>query len=87
MNGKISEFLLEGEKFMPKMHLKLAGFTYGTSGPFIKNKVFKVYLSKRTKKASCFQHDMGFGDFKDLLRRTAFDELLHDKVYFQKSKI
>ena len=27
---------------------------------------------------SCFQHDMAYGDFKDLTRRIAFDKILRD---------
>ena len=35
------------------------------------NKVDKVY----------FQHDMAYGDFEDLPRRTVPDEILRDKVF------
>ena len=28
-----------------------------------------------------FQHDMAYGDFKDLNRRTAADQVLHDKAF------
>ena len=28
-----------------------------------------------------FQHDMAYGDFKDLNRRTAADKLLRDKAF------
>ena len=28
-----------------------------------------------------FQHDIAYGDFKDLFRRTASDEILHDKAF------
>ena len=38
-----------------------------------------IYLSKRTK--ACFQHDMAYGDFKDLTRRIASDKILHDKTF------
>ena len=30
---------------------------------------------------SCFQHDMAYGDFKDLTRRTASNKLLRDKAF------
>ena len=39
-----------------------------------------IYLSKRLDKA-CFQHDMAYGDFKDLARRTASDKILHNKTF------
>ena len=38
MNKIINKFLLAGDKFMPKMHLKQPGFTYSTCEPFTKNK-------------------------------------------------
>ena len=38
MNKIVSKFLLAGDKFMPKMHLRQPGFTYSASGPFTKNK-------------------------------------------------
>ena len=38
-----------------------------------------IYLSKRTK--ACFQHDMAYGDFKDLTRRIASDKILCNKVF------
>ena len=30
---------------------------------------------------ACFQHDMAYVDFEDLVRRTAFDKMLHDKAF------
>ena len=38
MNEIINIFLLAGDTFMPKMHLKQPGFTYNTCDPFTKNK-------------------------------------------------
>ena len=38
MNEIISKSLLAGDTFMPEMHLKQPGFTYGACGPFTKNK-------------------------------------------------
>ena len=38
-----------------------------------------IYQNKLGK--VCFQHDMAYGDFKDLPRRTAFDKVLHEKVF------
>ena len=34
MNEIVNKFLLAGDKFMPKMHLKQPGFTYSVCGPF-----------------------------------------------------
>ena len=38
MNEIVNKFLLVGDKFMPEMHLKQAGFTYSACRPFTKNK-------------------------------------------------
>ena len=38
MNDIANKFLLDGDKFMPEMHLKQPGFTYSACGPFTKNK-------------------------------------------------
>ena len=75
MNETVNKFLLAGDKFMPEMHLKHPRFTYSACGPFTKNKEriqnFKetedmnsIYKNELHK--SCFQHDMAYGDFKDL---------------------
>ena len=75
MNKIINKFLLVCNRFMPGMHLKPPGFTYGACEPFTKNKdriqKFKetgdtIYLYKNKLDKACFQHDMTYGDFKDL---------------------
>ena len=57
-------------------------------GPFTKNKEriqkFKEtgdrnFIYKNELDKTCFQHDMAYGDFKDLARRTAPDKILWDK--------
>ena len=72
------------------MHLKQSGFTYSACGPFTKNKErikkFKEtgdtsYIYKNELDKACFQHDMAYGDFKDLKRRTASDKVLRDKAF------
>ena len=78
MNEIVNTFLLAEDKFMPEMHLRQPGFTYSACGPFTKNKgriqKFKkagdsryIYQNKLDK--AYFQHDMAYGDFKDLTRR------------------
>ena len=82
MNEIINKFLLAGDKFMPEMHLKQPGFTYSAFGPFTKNKEriqkFKEtgdtsYIYKDEADQTFFQHDMAYGDFKDLKRDKAFN--------------
>ena len=90
MNKIVNKLLLIGDKFMPEMHLKQPGFTYSVSGKFTKNKerIQKLketgdtsYIYKNELEKACFQQDMAYGDFKDLVRRTAFDKVLRDKAF------
>ena len=75
---------------MPEMHLKQPGYTYSDCRPFTKNKerikIFKEtgdtkYIYRNELDKACFQHDMAYGDFKDLARRTASDKVLRDKAF------
>ena len=90
MNEISNKFLLAGDKFMPEMYLKQLWFTYGTCGPFTKNKEriqkFKktgdtncIYKNELDK--ACFQHDMAYEYFKDLKRRTFSEKVLRDKAF------
>ena len=72
------------------MHLKQPGFTYCACGPFTKNKEriqkFKEtgdprYIYKNELDNACFQHDMAYGYFKDLRKRTAADKVLRDLIF------
>ena len=47
MNEIINKFLLTGDKFMLKMHLKQPGFTQSACGPFTKNKEIVKKLKKQ----------------------------------------
>ena len=72
------------------MHLKQPVFTYNVCGPFTKNKerikkfmqttntgyIYKNYLDK-----GGFQHDMAYGKYKDLNKRTQSDNVLRDKAF------
>ena len=64
---------------MPEMHLKQPGFTYSACGPFTKNKeriekFMKTgntdFIYKNELDKAFFQHDMAYGEAKDLVRRT-----------------
>ena len=51
-----------------------------------KNQEFKEtgdtnYIYKNELDKTCFQHDMAYGDFKDIKRRTASDKILRDKAF------
>ena len=79
-----------GDKFMPEINLRQPGFTLSACGPFSKTKEriqkFKQtgnsrYVYKNELDKACFQHYMAYGDFKDLKRRTAADNVLRDKAF------
>ena len=85
MNEIVNKFLLAGDKFMPEMHLRQPGFTYSSCGPFTENKEkikkFKEtghsrYIYQNELDKACFQHDMAYGDFKGLNRRTFANKVL-----------
>ena len=85
----VNKVLLAGDEFMPEMYLKQPGFTYSACGPFTKNKQrirkFKEtgdtsYIYKNELDKACFQHDMAYGDFKDLAKRTASYKILRDNA-------
>ena len=89
-NEIVNKFLLAGDKFIPKMHLKQPGFTYSACGSFTRNKEgiqkFKEtgdtsYIYKNELDKACFQHDKAYGDCKDLERRIASDKNLTDKSF------
>ena len=90
MNEIVNKFLFAGDKFLSEMHLKQPGFTYRACGLFAENKEriqkFKEtgdtnYTYKNELDKAYFQHDMAYGDFKDLARRTASDKVLRDKAF------
>ena len=75
---------------MPEMYLRQPRFTYSACGPFTTNreriKKFKEtgdsrYIYQNELDKACFQHDMAYGDLKDLNRRTTADKILRDKAF------
>ena len=81
---------MAGDKFMPEMQLRQPELTYSACGPFTKNKEriqkFKQtgdsrYIYKNELDKACSQHDMAYGDFKDLKKRIAPDKILRDKAF------
>ena len=76
MNKIVNKFLLAGNKFMPEMDLRQRGFTYSACGLFTKNKEkiqklkqtrYSQYIYQNELDKTCFQHDMAYGCFKDLI--------------------
>ena len=88
MNEIVNNFLLAGDKFMPEMYLKQPGFTKKKDYLLKRKRIQKLketgdtsYIYKNELDKACFQHDMAYGDFKDLKRRTFSDEVLRDKAF------
>ena len=90
MKEIVNKFSFAGDKFMPKMHLKQARYTYSACGSFTKNieriqKFKKIgdisYIYKSELDKACFQRDMAYGDFKNLKRRTFLDKVWRDKAF------
>ena len=86
----VNKFLLVGDTCIPEMHLRQPQFVYSACGPFTKNKEriqkFKEtgdtsYIYKNELDKACFQHDIAYGDFKDLAKGTAADKVLRDKAF------
>ena len=89
--------LLAWDRFMPEMHLKQPAaldkqwFTYSDCGTFTKKKEERIRKFKERRDSrffyqnkgdkACSQHDMANGDFEDLPRRTASDEVFYDKAF------
>ena len=89
INEIMKKFLLAGDKFILETHLRRHKFTYSALERFTKNKqkhknlkkleIQDIIYQKELDKAY-FQHDMAYGDFKDLPRKTASDRVFCDKA-------
>ena len=75
---------------MPEMHLRQPQYVYSACRARTKSKERikkfketgdKRYIYKNELDKACFQHDMAYGDFKDLAKRTAADKVLRDKAF------
>ena len=84
MNETVNKFLSTQDRFLAEMHLKQPELNYSAYGPFTKNKeriqrlnetADSRYIYRNELDKACFQHDMAYGDFKDLARRTDSDVL------------
>ena len=90
MKEIVNKLLFMGDKFIPQMHLRLPGFTYNACETFTKNieriQRFKEtgdsrYIYQNELAKAYFQHDIAYGDFKDLTRKTASDKILFGKAF------
>ena len=90
--------MLVGDAFIPGIHLRKLGFTYGACAVYLLKMVREYKNLKKhdipdifikTRKTACSQHDVAYVDFKDLPRSTVSDKVLRDKAFddAKKSKI
>ena len=72
------------------MHLKQPEFTYSACGPLTRNKErIQKFIQTRNKNytyrndlnKACFQHDMAYGKYSDLVKRTESDKALKNKAF------
>ena len=94
MNEIVNKFLLAGDRFMAEMHLRQPDLRIVLVDQLqkIKNELkrFKEagdsrYIYQNELDKACFQHDMAYGDFKDLNGRTFADKVL-GKITFDIAK-
>ena len=90
MNEIVNTFLLSGDTFMLEMNLKQPRFMNSACGSFTKSKerIQNIketgdsrYIYQNELDKACFQHDMAYGDFKDLTRKTASNKILSVKAF------
>ena len=86
MKTIIDKVLLAGDKFMPEMYLRQPGFSDCGQSTKTKERIKKIketvdsrHIYQNELDNACFHHDMAYGDFKDLIRRTAADKVLRAK--------
>ena len=90
MNQIVNKVLLTRNKCMPEMHWIQLVFTFSDCRSFTKDKGRKqkfketgdsryIYQSELCK--ACFYHDMAYGYFKELSRRTTSHKALRDKYF------
>ena len=90
MNKIANKCLLDGNKFMPELHLKISGIAYSACGLFTKHreriKIFREtgnlkHIYKNELSKACFAHCVAYSDSKDLTKRSIPDKSLKEKAY------
>ena len=87
INKTVNKFLLAGDTFMPKLHLRQPRFTNSACRSFSKHRdriqKFKEngnlkHLYRNEIDKTCFAHDAGYSDSKYLAKITFSDKVLKD---------
>ena len=89
MNEIANNFILTGDTFMSVLYVRQPGFTYSADhlqkdkkrSQKIKEAEDSPYIYQNELDNACSQHDMAYGDFKCLTRRTASDKILCNKAF------
>ena len=84
MNEIVNKFLSAGDKFINlSLHIVLVDHLKKNKERIQKFKETgdSRYIYQNELDKACFQHDMAYGDFKDLTKRTASDKILRDKAF------
>ena len=71
------------QKDRPNLHIALLDHLQKTKKEYknLKKLEIQIYIHQSELDKTCFQHDMVYGDFKDLKRRADSDKILHDKAF------
>ena len=87
---RILYVLLVGDTIMTEKHLKQPPLAQSASRSFTKNKkrIQKIkgtedskYVYQNELVNACFQYDVTYGDYKDLVGIKTSDKILHDKAF------
>ena len=91
MSKIVKKLLLTGDKFFAQNAFKTAqglNVVFVAHSLKMKNRIRKIkergdsrYIYQNELDKACFQHDIAYGDFKDLNRRTIADKVLRDKAF------
>ena len=82
MNDTINKFLLAGDTFMPdNLNLPTVLVDHLLKTKKESKTKDSRYIYRNELDKACFQHDMAYGDFKDLANRTAADKVLRNKAF------
>ena len=84
------KYFLKEDRFLPEMHLKQSRFIYDNFfWQFLKRKEefknlykqeIQIIFIRNDLDKDCFQHDMAYGKYKYLTKRTESDKVLRDKA-------
>ena len=90
MNKIIDKFLLTGDKFISKLHLRQPGFTYSACGPFTEHRqrIKKIRETGNLKRLcrseshkACYLHNAAYSDSKDMAKGTISDKIRKDRHF------